>query len=241
MSILSDNEIRLDKETAEMRDRYARRAGFERYAYFKPDVYMNNQEREREIIKMFVKHGLSSPEDIKLLDVGSGHGQNFLNFLKFGFSPANMTGIELSVDRCDFARSILPKDITLITGDARKAEIADESMDVVCQFVVFSSILDDEFQEELARKMWQWLKPGGVLLWFDFVYNNPSNKDVRGVSKNRVRELFPNAKFDFKSVILAPPISRRVSKISPKLYTLFNCLPYLRSHLLGVIQKDPLV
>jgi hypothetical protein len=76
-----------------MRDRYARRAGFERCAYFNPDVYMNNQECEWEIIKMFVKHGLSNPEDIKLLDVGSGHGQNFLNFLKFGFSPANMTGV----------------------------------------------------------------------------------------------------------------------------------------------------
>lgn len=81
---------------------------------------------------------------------------------------------------------------------------------------------------------------GGVILWFDFVYNNPWNKDVRRVSKNRVKELFPNGKFNFKSVILAPPISRRVSKISPKLYTLFNYLPFLRSHVLGVIKKDSL-
>ena len=237
MSISSDNEVREDKEIAEMRERYASRTGFDRYAYFNADGCMNNQERERQIIKMFVKHGFSNPEDIKLLDVGSGHGKNFLNFLKFGFSPANMTGIELFVDRCDFARSILPKDISLVTGDALKAEIADESMDVVCQFVVFSSILDDAFQEELARKMWQWLKPGGVILWFDFVYNNPSNKDVRRVSKSRVKELFPDGKFSFKSVILAPPISRRVSKISPKFYTLFNYLPFLRSHVLGFIQK----
>jgi len=237
MSKLPEIETQEDSEILAMRERYAVRTGLDRYAYFKPDVYMNNQERERAIIQMFVKHGFSNPENLKLLDVGSGHGKNFLNFLKFGFQPNNMTGIELFEDRCKYARTILPRDISLISGDALKANIENESMDVICQFVVFSSILDDVFQQDLANKMWDWLKPGGIILWFDFVYNNPSNKDVRRVSKKRVKELFPKGKFSFKRVILAPPISRRISELSPKLYTVFNAMPFLRSHVLGFIKK----
>ena len=36
---------------------------------------------------------------------------------------------------------------------------------------------------------------------------------------------------------LAPPISRRVTKVHPALYTLFNLLPFLRTHVLGWIKK----
>ena len=46
---------------------------------------------------------------------------------------------------------------------------------------VFPSILDDSFQQKLADRMWALTKPGGGILWYDFIYNNPRNPDVRGV------------------------------------------------------------
>ena len=72
-------------------------------------------------------------------------------------------------------------------GDATQAPVAPGSQDIVLQSTVFSSLLDDAFQQRLADTMWRWLKPGGAVLWYDFTVNNPRNPDVRGVPLARVR------------------------------------------------------
>jgi hypothetical protein len=30
------------------------------------------------------------------------------------------------------------------------------------------------------------VKPGGIILWHDFVYNNPGNKDLKGSPKKEI-------------------------------------------------------
>ena len=79
------------------------------------------------------------------------------------------------------------------------------------------------------------VKPNGIILWYDFVYDNPNNKDVKGVSKQEIRQLFAKAsKITIKKVTLAPPIGRRVGN----LYGILNGLfPFLRSHVVAVIEK----
>jgi hypothetical protein len=76
------------------------------------------------------------------------------------------------------------------------------------------------------------------VLWYDFIYDNPRNPDVRGVPLKRVRELFPQAELEAWRVTLAPPISRRVTRIDPRLYTVVNMLPLLRSHVLCWLKKN---
>lgn len=75
------------------------------------------------------------------------------------------------------------------------------------------------------------------MLWYDFTFNNPSNPDVRGVSLKRVRELFPQGRVSVRRVTLAPPISRRVVRVHPAMYGVFNALPLLRTHVLCFIEK----
>jgi hypothetical protein len=89
--------------------------------------------------------------------------------------------------------------------------------------------------------MWTLTKPGGGVLWYDFNYNNPQNPDVRGVPLKRIRELFPQGKIDSWRITLAPPISRRVTRIHPALYTVFKLFPFLRTHRLCWIQKPSLL
>jgi hypothetical protein len=141
-------------------------------------------------------------------------------------------------DRIDAARCTLPRAINLYHGDASMAEVPPGSQDYVFQSVVFSSLLDERFQHELADRMWQWLRPGGAVLWYDFTVDNPANPDVRGVPLARVRQLFPHGRIRARRVTLAPPISRRVCRIHPAAYTLLNALPFLRTHLLCWIQKQ---
>jgi SAM-dependent methyltransferase len=226
------------KETEAVVERYARRNVGNRYSMLRPEVWLSLQERQGAILQLLARHfSETNLADLKLTEVGCGNGGNLLDFLRFGFIPQNLCGIELLPERVVAARSILPAILAVHEGDANSANIAANSQDVVFQSVVFSSLLDDEFQQTLADSMWQWVKPGGGVLWYDFIYNNPANQDVRGVPVSRVRELFPNGKMTVKRVTLAPPISRRVCRVHPNAYHLFNAIPLLRTHVLCWIQK----
>ena len=122
-------------------------------------------------------------------------------------------------------------------GDAAAAPIAPASQDLVFQATVFSSLLDDGTQQRLAQTMWSWLRPGGAILWYDFTVDNPRNRDVRGVPVARIRQLFPEGRLRWQRVTLAPPLARRACRLHPSLYTLFNALPWLRTHALAWIDK----
>ena len=228
----------MNDETKFVIERYARRNVGNRYSMLRPEVWLGVQERQRAMLKLFKQDlGLQDIADKTLLEVGCGSGGNLLDFLRFGFLPEHLSGSELLEERVAAARHSLPTAITIYSGDSTTATIANDSQDIVFQSVVFSSLLDDNFQQTLANQMWQWVKPGGGILWYDFIFNNPSNPDVRGVPVKRVRELFPAGEMIVKRITLAPPISRRVCKIHPNFYHLFNMIPWLRTHVLIWIEK----
>ena len=105
------------------------------------------------------------------------------------------------------------------------------------QSTVFTSLLDKQFQERLAARMWSLLRPGGAVLWFDSAYDNPRNPDVRGVRLPRVRELFPEGDVRAWRVLLALPLARAVTRIHPGLYGVLDAIPLLRTHLVCRISK----
>lgn len=222
-------------------ERYARRKSGSLYSILRPEVVLSTQEWQREMLFMFGSvcgYTDADLRSLKLVDVGCGYGGHLLDFLRFGFAPQNLHGIELLPDRAAAARARLPETLTVYEGDASTAGLAPASQDVVFQSVVFSSLLDDVFQQELADRMWSWVRPGGGILWYDFVYNNPSNSDVRGVTVQRVKALFPQGRMTLRRVTLAPPISRRMCRLHPAAYHLFNLMPFLRTHVLCWIAKD---
>ncbi|NJK97319.1 MAG: class I SAM-dependent methyltransferase [Bacteroidales bacterium] len=122
----------------------------------------------------------------------------------------------------------------IFIGNALELDFSNQ-FDIVFQSTVFTSILDDDFRRKLAQKMYEMVKSKGMVLWYDFKYNNPYNSDVKGINRNEIKELFPlSAKIEFYSVTLAPPIGRRIERI----YNLVNFLfPFLRTHLIAIIYK----
>jgi hypothetical protein len=60
---------------------------------------------------------------------------------------------------------------------------------------------------------------------------------VRGVPLKRVQALFPEGAVHSRRVTLAPPLSRAVCRIHPALYSVFNAVPLLRTHVLAWIAK----
>jgi len=225
------------RETDAVAERYARRASTDRYSLLKPDVWHTLQERQRAMLTLFARLGWRDLGSKRLLEVGCGGGANLLELLRLGFAPEHLTGAELLPERCEQARRVLPQGVTLHAGDALQLDLPAASQDVVLASTVFSSLLDDAFQQRLADAMWRWARPGGGVLWYDFTVNNPRNPDVRGVPLARVRELFPEGELRARRLTLAPPIARVVTRVHPALYTLFNTVPLLRTHVLAWIAK----
>lgn len=202
--------------------------------YSSGNYYNNAVVAERNKIYFhFIQNKFQHIHNLSLLEIGAGSGGNLYGFLSMGFQLKNMVANELLDDRVEVLKTNFPE-LEIHPGNVLDANFKRQ-FDVVFQSTVFTSILDKALKQQIANKMLELVKPNGIILWYDFIYDNPNNKDVKGVSKQEIRQLFAKAsKITFKKVTLAPPIGRRVGK----LYGLLNGLfPFLRSHVVAVIEK----
>jgi SAM-dependent methyltransferase len=224
-------------EARAIAERYARRNVGDRYHPLRPEIWQARHDRERALISLLRQHALRPLAELQVLEVGCGHGDNLLELLRLGFDPARLVGNELLPERATSARYRLPAATRLLEGDATQLALPDAGFDIVYASTVFSSILDDAFQQRLAAAMWRWVRPGGAVLWYDFTLDNPRNTDVRAVPLRRLRALFPAGRIDARRVTLAPPIGRHIVRLHPAAWRLFNTLPLLRTHVLAWIAK----
>jgi SAM-dependent methyltransferase len=220
-------------EAEAVRARYARRAAVERTD---PALPLFLQERERAVLRWLRETGIH-PATACVLEIGCGTGGNLLHLIRIGFQPANLTGVELQEDRLAEAKRRLPASVRLIPGDALAMASEPAAFDVVMLFTVFSSLLDKAYQESLARLAWSLVKPGGGVLWYDFCFDNPRNRDVTGVPVKAIRALFPDGVLHCRRITLAPPLARAAVRLHPSLYRVLNAIPLLRTHVLCWIAK----
>jgi len=192
-------------------------------------TYFLRKEREYWYGKIISK--LIDFRSKKLIEIGAGHGDNLFFFERLGINRNQLFANELIEDRIEVLKNTFPE-IKIFEGDARNIQ-ENQKFDIVFQSTVFSSILNSEIKMELAAKMENLVAENGLILWYDFIYDNPNNKNVKGINKVEIIQLFPNAKsIKFKKVTLAPPIARRVGKY----YDLVNSIfPFLKTHLIAEI------
>ena len=122
--------------------------------------------------------------------------------------------------------------------DARNIDFNDSSFDMVISFTLFSSVLNIEYRKQIAREMARVLKPRGVILYYDFRYNNPFNRNVMKVSYKDMKSLFPNMKMELTLVTVLPPLVRLFGGLAENVYPILSKIPFLNSHHIGLIIKD---
>lgn len=223
-------------ENEKIAQRYEKRNSDERVIRNQRNVTYNQfirQEREAKLEKI-LRHKFQDFNNLALLEIGAGNGCNLPFFQKMGMGWHNIYANELLPERYEELVASFPK-IHTLPGDACDISAEyDHFFDIVFQSTVFTSILDHEPKKRLADRLWSLTKPGGFLLWYDFTFDNPRNSDVKGIKVDEIKNLFPESSYiTFHKVTLAPPIGRRVKK----LYKLFNLMPFLRTHVIAVIQK----
>lgn len=195
-------------------------------------------DRHRETLRLLKRHGFHPLAETRLLDVGCGDGNLLRQCLQWGAQPANLAGIELQPDPVALSHELSPN-LDVRCGSATSMPWSDESFDLVSAHTVFTSILSPEIRGQVAAEMDRVLRPGGAILWYDFMYDNPRNPDVRGVKRDEVQALFPAFDLHLRRISLAPPIARRIpSSLLPLAYPLLASFPPLRTHYLGLLLKS---
>ena len=147
-------------------------------------------------------------------------------------------GTEYIEDRVLSARSLTHAEVKFHLGPLVEL-IKDRKYDLVCAHTVFSSILSSVERQELAKQMWDRVRPGGVIMIFDFRYNNPKNKNVSKVTKKELDCFWDKGCSYYKTDILMPPLARRIvgkNWFIPEMLTML--FPFLRTHFVYAVKKN---
>jgi ubiquinone/menaquinone biosynthesis C-methylase UbiE len=204
-------------------------------------VYLHRlHSMERAILSALKTAGMErNLAELRVLDFGCGNGRWFGRWLAWGATPSNLTGVDLRAAAIEMAERAFPQCCFKVMPQG-SVPFPDASFDVVCQNLVFSSILDDGVRQAAAVEMMRVLKPGGIILWCDLTYDNPRNPHVRGVKQRDIKVLFPNLEtVVMKSVILAPPVARQVVRRSWVMADILESgFPFLRTHIFALLRKN---
>ncbi len=225
----------LADEEKRIRAAYARRkaASLSRlYDWQAPEVQLREYGLRTAWSGVLADAGIHDLSDLDILDVGCGTGGWLRQLMAWGAVPDRLHGIDLLEERVAQAKRLAPH-IDIRVASAWPIPYPDAAFDVVFSHTVFSSILDRDGRSRLAQEMMRVLRPDGIILIYDFRYNNPRNSDVTGITVREIRELFPNSVIKVRTLTLVPPLARRLVPASPLLGLVLERLcPFLRSHAL---------
>ena len=231
----------MTREAERIREEFTRRRRempADYYARWRPENLFLRHGQERALLSGLRDAGAVPLAGRKVLEVGCGDADWLSIFVEIGSAPSDLSGIDLDEERVAEARTRLPVGDFRV-GDASFLPWPDETFDIVAQSTVFSSILDSDMRERVATEMVRVLKRSGIVVWYDFFVDNPSNSHVRGVSGREIRRLFPGLQCSLRRATLAPPLARRLAVRSWGLAAFLEHLKLFDTHFLAVLRKEP--
>ncbi len=182
-----------------------------------------------------IEHELAARGCRFMADIGCGEGYWLDYFGQFFQAGCQVYGVDLNRERLLAARERAPG-AHLVNGDIRDLPWPDRSFELVSQFVVFSSVLVKADRERMAREMRRVLKPGGLILWWDFFAPNILNPQTKSIGRKEIATLFPDSRIMLRRVTLAPPLARISLRVSKRLAEMLDALPFVHTHYLGIIE-----
>lgn len=183
-----------------------------RYLKSRPSVFLFDLEKRDALLKILSKNFGFKFIEKKFLEVGCGTGDNLITLMGLSVPPEHISGVELSFSINEAERR-LPSCVDLRVGNFCELCLA-EKFDVIMFYTVLSSVLNRDFRFELLRHAYSHLNENGILVVYDFVYDNPRNKNVRRVSLKELGGFFPERKWFFSSYYFVPMVSKEFGSFS---------------------------
>jgi len=206
-----------------------------------PEVLFQNLAQETGMVRA-VQLIQPNPLETRVLDVGCGEGSSLITFLRLGFVPGNLYGIDLQESRIRQAKERCPG-MNFQSGDATKLEYASGSFDLVCESTMFIHSVDEELSRQIAGEMVRVTKPGGHVLLCDWRYGKPGSNAHKALTQKRIVGLFKVGSETVRCAVfpgpLVPPVGRFFSRRVPSMYFLVRGLfPFLVGQITTVLRKS---
>lgn len=212
------------------RDASAALSGF--WTLRDPAVLHVAQERERAVLRMLADTGVSLA-GARVLDVGCGLGFEFANLLRWGAEVEGLFGIDLMHERLLAARARSGAALARASGAA--LPFVGGYFDLVCQNVVFSSIVDPAMRAATAAEMRRVLRPSGWLLWYDAFRSRSNDVHFRPVPRAEIEALFPGVVWRFTTLTSDMGIAARARRwFGAWSVAALDASGLARTHLLGL-------
>ncbi|MEO0229831.1 MAG: class I SAM-dependent methyltransferase [candidate division WOR-3 bacterium] len=177
------NAEKIERETVNWyKERYEKKGKYIDSLLKDPEVLFQVFAYDRALIKALSAINIDI-ESARILDVGCGGG-SLINFIRLGFPPENIVGIDIQKERIEEAKRRFPN-IKFVHGDASKMQFNDESFDIVTELTVFVQITDDGSATSIANEMIRVTKIWGYIILVDWRYSKPWDKSYKGMSQRR--------------------------------------------------------
>ena len=138
-------------------------------------------------------------QTVTLLDIGCGSGEMLDFFISKGFSPQNLTGIDLSETRICRAQK-QHKSVNFIKDDALTFSLKESKFDMVTAFDLFSHLSKKEQILQGLSNVYIHLEKDGVFLWYDIYskdhFSPAQNADSWGFNKEQMIHLCKETGFE---------------------------------------------
>lgn len=178
----------------------------------------------------------------RILDVGCGSGAGLLQFIRLGFNPSNLTGIDSDSRRIEEGKLFLPG-IDLRVADATAMPLEDSSFDLVFESTMLGTLKSQSLLASIASEMIRVTRSGGHIMLADWRYARKGSGVKTAISSAKIAELF---KVGHATQVvrrergaLVPPLGRRLSRLAPSLYFLVQgLLPITAGQVTTVLSKD---
>ena len=113
-----------------------------------------------------------------VLDLGCGAGNFTLSLLQ-RVSPLNCTLVDLSLPMLERARqrvgAATQGAVETIQSDMRGLDVKEDAFDVILAGAVLHHLRADADWEQMFRRLWRWLRPGGTVFIADLVaFDDPA-------------------------------------------------------------------
>ncbi len=180
--------------------------------------------------------------DLRLFDAGCANGK-FLDICcrRWGARDTNCVGSDRRGDAWAAWHAVHPDTrITFVQQAAHETAFPAESFDIVHQSMLLSSVIDPQVRTATAAALWRTLRPGGLLVSYDF-WLNPTNPRASGIRASTLRRLFPEARPVYRrSLTFAPPLCRPLVFLGSPALLALESLRVLNTHLLIAMEKPAL-
>ncbi len=187
MNPLARKAERADAETERIRAVYATRDKRRARHHAIVEAYRWINEERLERTRALVADAFRGAPP-RILDVGCGSGFDLAYWLKSGWPPESLAGVDLVQERVAEAQSRCPGvDVRVTSGTTLPFQ--DGSFHVATAVTVFSSILDEPARRALFAEIIRVVRPGGMVLVYDFVVRKPGNRDVIPMDLRQLRAL----------------------------------------------------